>query len=263
MRNNLDIMDSEMPCPEASASETDEAITFLMALRERFQQMYNLYAADTAHINEVGHSTRFDEADDAVRVVAIKKEEEAEAAPALERKMACMKAVENIHEQETLHQEMRTFMQYMRSRFDKIVLQVWGRTSCEDLERPELVEQCNLVLRSSDVVQKFLHDGKTDDEVCDIMSAVTDLNRVDNLSCRLCNRLVEMVNHAVAQDMQQVQHVEGIIGDLCKAMPTDSMCQTFSQDYSVVVGWVKYSMPSHVICSRLTMCSAHSGISSP
>lgn len=118
--------------------------------------------------------------------------------------------------------------------------------------------QCKLVLKSSDAVQLYLLQGKTDDQVCDIMSIVSDLDPTNNLSCQLCQRLVQMVDQAVSQEVQQVEQVREIIGDLCDAMSTDSMCHTFLKNYDAIVDWVKHGTDSLVVCSRLAMCLAKS-----
>ncbi|CAI5744412.1 unnamed protein product [Peronospora destructor] len=163
--------------------------------------------------------------------------------PAAERKTACLKAMKILHEQEEL--EQKTLVKYIRSAFDMVSLQVWGRPSCNDLDRLELVDQCNFVLKSEDVVQLYLSEGKTDDQVCDIMSAVSDLDTKNNLCCQLCQRFVQMVDQAVSQEVQQVEQVREIIGDLCDAMSTDSMCHTFLKNYDAIVDW-QSSSGSHI-----------------
>jgi hypothetical protein len=114
------------------------------------------------------------------------------------------------------------------------------------------------VLSSEGVVRKFLEDGKTDDEVCDIMATVTDLEGADNLSCKLCQRFIEMVDQALAQEVQQVQQVRAIIGDLCDAMSADSMCHTFLKNYDAIVDWLKHGTDPLVVCERIAMCSPES-----
>ncbi|CAH0473940.1 unnamed protein product [Peronospora belbahrii] len=246
MRHSPDMTDDQMIGGiEENEKENDEIVSLMTALSEQFQRSSEMLQS-FFHLNDV---------DDAVRIVVIEQKEQD---PARDRKMACLKAVEKIHEDEELEQETMTFMTYIRSTFDKMSLQVWGGASCEDLDRPELVEQCNLVLKSKDVVQKYLLEGKTDGQVCDIISTVTDLDATDDFPCHLCQRFVQMVDHAVSQDMQQVEQVREIIGDVCDAMPADSMCHTVLKNYDAIVDWVKHGTDSLVVCSRLAICSADS-----
>ncbi|GMF46985.1 unnamed protein product [Phytophthora fragariaefolia] len=199
-------------------------------------------------------------ADDAVvRIVLI--EDEAQD-PAAERKRACLKALDKIHEQDAMLQQAQTLAQYFRSAFDLVSVQLWSEASCDDLGRPELVDQCNVVLNAEDVVRKFLQEGKTDDEVCDVMAVVSDLDGTDDLSCKLCQRFVQMVDQALAQEVQQVQQVRAIIGDLCDAMSADSMCHTFLKNYDAIVDWLKHGTDPLVVCSRIAMCSSDSGSAS-
>ncbi|KAG7383120.1 hypothetical protein PHYPSEUDO_003992 [Phytophthora pseudosyringae] len=238
---------AEMPCHHEQEQEGEDVAAGLMAaLNEQFQRSSELLQS----------FFRLDETqDDVVRVVILEEEED----PALERKRACLKALQKIHEQDELQAETETLMRFFRSAFDTVSLQVWGETSCEELERPELVEQCNLVVKSEDAVRKFLLEGKTDDEVCDIMSTVSDLEGADNLSCKLCQRFVQMIDQALAQEVQQVQQVRAIIGDLCDAMSSDSMCHTFLKNYDAIVDWLKHGTEPLVVCARIAMCSSESG----
>ncbi|KAF1792175.1 Saposin-like [Phytophthora cactorum] len=230
---------------EAAEEEEGEDITLgLMAvLNEQFQRSGELLQQPQNNV---------------VRVVVIEEELEEED-PGLERKRACLKALERLHEQDELQAETENLLKFFRSAVDMVSLQVWGEASCDDLERADLVEQCNLVLRSEDVARKFLLEGKTDDEVCDIMSVVSDLEGTDDLSCKLCQRFVQMIDQALAQEVQQVQQVRAIIGDLCDAMSTDSMCHTFLKNYDAIVDWLKHGTDPLVVCARIAMCSSDSG----
>ncbi|CAI5732068.1 unnamed protein product [Peronospora farinosa] len=250
MRYNPDVMDDDVPIPQEKKTEieTETASGLIAALTEHFHQSSAM----------VQSFLGFDSAEEVVRIVVIEEEKED---PALERKTACLKAMEIMHKQEELKQETETFMKYIRSAFDMVSLKIWGGPSCNDLDRLELVDQCNLVLKSEDAVQLYLLEDKTDDQVCDIMSVVSDLDTKNNLSCQLCQRFVQMVDQAVSQEMQQVEQVREIIGDLCDAMSTDSMCHTFLKNYDAIVDWVKHGTDSLVVCLRLTMCSADSSSS--
>ncbi|KAE9022588.1 hypothetical protein PR003_g12680 [Phytophthora rubi] len=230
----------------------DEAAGLMAALNDHFQRSSELLQ----RFFSLGTPQ---EADATVRIVLI--EEEAED-PALERKRACLKALEKIHEQDALQEQTEMLVQYFRSAFDVVSLQLWSGSSCEDLGRPELVDQCNVVLKAEDVAKKFLQEGKTDDEVCDIMSAVSDLEGTDDLSCKLCQRFVQMVDQALQQEVQQVQQVRAIIGDLCDAMAADSMCHTFLKNYDAIVDWLKHGTDPLVVCARIAMCSSDSGSAS-
>ncbi|KAL3660044.1 hypothetical protein V7S43_014966 [Phytophthora oleae] len=238
--------DAEMPCHNEQKSEGEDFTMGLMAaLNEQFQRSSELLQS----------YFRVEEPQsDVVRIVVLEVEED----PAQERKRACLKALERVHEQDKLQAEAETLIRYFRSAFDMVSLQVWGETSCEDLEQPELIDQCNLVLTSEDAVRKFLLEGKTDDQVCDIMSAVTDLEGTDDLTCKLCHRFVQMVDQALADEVQQVQQVRAIIGDLCDAMSADSMCHTFLKNFDAIVDWLKHGTDPLVVCSRIAMCSPDS-----
>eukprot|EP00644_Phytophthora_capsici_P013873 jgi/Phyca11/9660/fgenesh1_pm.PHYCAscaffold_40_\ len=229
--------DAEMPCHNEQKSEGDDFTMGLMsALNEQFQRSSELLQS----------FFRLEEPQsDAVRIVVLER--------------ACLKALERIHEQDELQTEAETLVKYFRSAFDMVSLQVWGETSCEDLEQPDLITQCNVVLESENVVRKFLQEGKTDDQVCDIMSTVTDLEGTDNLSCKLCQRFVQMVDQALVDQMQQVQQVRAIIGDLCDAMSADSMCHTFIKNFDAIVDWLKHGTDPLVVCSRIAMCTPDSG----
>ncbi|ETK78799.1 hypothetical protein L915_15262 [Phytophthora nicotianae] len=236
---------AEMPCHHEQEDEGEDFTLGLMAvLNEQFQRSSELLQS-FFNIEEPQ--------DDVVRVIVIEEED-----PAQERKRACLKALERIHEQDELLAETETLLKLFRSAVDMVSLQVWGEASCDDLERADLVEQCNVVLKSEDVARKFLLEGKADDEVCDIMSVVLDLEGTDDLSCKLCQRFVLMIDQALAQEVQQVQQVRAIIGDLCDAMSPDSMCHTFLKNYDAIVDWLKHGTDPLVVCARIAMCSSDS-----
>ncbi|KAI9994905.1 hypothetical protein PInf_011745 [Phytophthora infestans] len=237
---------AEMPCHHDQDGESEDITMGLMGvLNEQIQRsgelLQRFFSLDETQ-------------DDAVRVIVIEEEED----PALERKRACLKALERIHEQDELQAETETLLKLFRSAVDMVSLQVWGEASCDDLERADLVEQCNVVLKSKVVARKFLQEGKTDEEVCDIMSAVLDLEGTDNLSCKLCQRFVQMIDQALAQQVQQVQQVRAIIGDLCDAMSPDSMCHTFLKNYDAIVDWLIHGTDPLVVCARIAMCLSDS-----
>ncbi|EGZ06013.1 hypothetical protein PHYSODRAFT_551377 [Phytophthora sojae] len=252
MRHGMRAPNAAMPCDHER--DDDGAAGLMAALNEHFQRSSEMLQ----RFFSLGAPQ---EAEDAtVRIVLIEEEEPED--PALERKRACLKALEKIHEQDALQQQAETLMQYFRSAFGTVSLQLWSESSCEDLGRPELIEQCNVVLKAEDVVKKFLQEGKTDDEVCDAMSAVSDLEGTDNLSCKLCQRLVQMVDQALEQEVQQVEQVRAIIGDLCDAMAADSMCHTFLKNYDAIVDWLKHGTDPLVVCAQVAMCSSDSGSAS-
>ncbi|GMF22550.1 unnamed protein product [Phytophthora lilii] len=231
-----------MPCHHDEGE--GEAGGLMAALSEHFQR-------SGAMLQQFfGMAEPAEEADAAVRIVLIEQEVD----PALERKTACLKALEQMHEQDALQEQTETLLRYFRSAFDMVTLQFWGGASCDDLGRPELVEQVGRTIFCC-----LRSDADADDEVCDIMAAVSDLEGTDNLSCKLCQRFVQMVDQALAQEVQQVQQVRAIIGDLCDAMSADSMCHTFLKNYDAIVDWLKHGTDPLVICSRIAMCSSDSG----
>ncbi|KAG2791153.1 hypothetical protein JG687_00004345 [Phytophthora cactorum] len=249
-RSMRDTEAAKVPCHHEQEEEGEDITLGLMAvLNEQFQRSGELLQRFFS-LEEPQNNV--------VRVVVIEEELEEED-PGLERKRACLKALERLHEQDELQAETENLLKFFRSAVDMVSLQVWGEASCDDLERADLVEQCNLVLRSEDVARKFLLEGKTDDEVCDIMSVVSDLEGTDDLSCKLCQRFVQMIDQALAQEVQQVQQVRAIIGDLCDAMSTDSMCHTFLKNYDAIVDWLKHGTDPLVVCARIAMCSSDSG----
>ncbi|KAJ8533326.1 hypothetical protein ON010_g13928 [Phytophthora cinnamomi] len=71
-----------------------------------------------------------------------------------------------------------------------------------------------------------------------------------------------MVDQALQQEVQQVQQVRAIIGDLCDAMAADSMCHTFLKNYDAIVDWLKHGTDPLVVCSQIAMCSSDSGSAS-
>ncbi|KAL4169237.1 hypothetical protein KRP22_010160 [Phytophthora ramorum] len=233
--------DAEMPCHHDQ--EEEETAGLMAVLNEHFQRSSEM----------LQQFFSLGEPQEADVIVIIEAEEEDP------RKTACLKALEKIHEQDELQQQTETLAKYFRSALDVVSLQLWGAASCDDLERSELVEECNRVLSSEEVVKEFLQEGKTDDEVCDIMATVEDLEGADNLSCKLCQRFVQMVDQALSQEVQQVQQVRVIIGDLCDAMSTDSMCHTFLKNFDAIVVWLKHGTDPLVVCTRIAMCSPDSG----
>ncbi|CEG42474.1 Prosaposin [Plasmopara halstedii] len=171
-----------------------------------------------------------------------------------DRKRACMKAVQNIHEQDQLQTETKTLLDIFRPVLGVISLRIWGESSCDDLELVDLVMQCKSIVDAKDTVKKLLMMDKTDDEVCEVMQIVSDLENANNLSCKLCERFVDMVDQALSQEVQQVQQVRAIIGDLCDAMSADSQCHTFLKNYDEVVDMLKHDTDPLVICTRIAMC---------
>ncbi|CAI5711367.1 hypothetical protein KXD40_001530 [Peronospora effusa] len=243
--------DGETTNPNENEIKTEATTSLMEALSKHFQHSSEML--QNYFHNEADASPRFNEADDVVRIVVIEQEVED---PAVQRKTACLKAMEITRKKEELVKQTESLMRYIRTAFDMVSLRVWGGPSCNDLDRPELVEQCNFVLKSESVVQLYLLEGKTDDQVCDIMSAVTHLNTEENLSCQLCQRFIQMVDQAVSKEGQQVEYVRDIIGHLGAVMSTDSMCLTFYNNYDTIVELVKYGTQSGAVCSRLTMCSS-------
>ena len=122
------------------AKETETATDLIAALTEHFQRSSAM----------LQHFLGFNSGTEVVRIVV---REQAEENPAVERKTACVKAMEIMHDQKELEHETETLMQYIRSAFDLVSIQVWGGPSCTDLGRPELVDQvqdlvldCHLLL---------------------------------------------------------------------------------------------------------------------
>ncbi|KAI9906599.1 hypothetical protein PsorP6_003353 [Peronosclerospora sorghi] len=241
---SFDTSDDGMPCHHDAESE-EESGGVMATLNEEFQR-------SRAFLQSFFGSMEENEQVDSVDIVVI----EQEANPAFDRKMACMKALETIHEEDKHLDEAESLLKSLQSVVDMVIVRVWGGASCDDLSDPELVEQCNFVLKSEGAVRKYLQQGKTDDQVCDLLSPVSDLMVTDDLSCRLCERFVQMVEQTMAQEVQQVQQVREIIGDLCDAMSADSMCHTFLQKFDAIVDWVKHGTAPVEICLRIAMCLA-------
>lgn len=121
--------------------------------------------------------------------------------------------------------------------------------------------QCMRIAGMEDELQAFLDQGKSDAEICEIVTAdafavATDAAEVGGeLSCTMCQRFVQMVDQALEQQVQTVEQVRAIIGDLCNAMAEDSMCHTFLKHYDEVVDWLKHGTDPMVVCTYLTMCT--------
>ncbi|CAI5744403.1 unnamed protein product [Peronospora destructor] len=124
VRYSPDVTDGDMPMSPEKKIET--ATGLIAALANHFQPSRAMLSSFLG----------FDDADEVVRIVVIEQEEED---PAVERKTACLKAMEILHEQEEL--EQKTLVKHIHSAFDMVSLQVWGRPSCNDLDRSELVDQ--------------------------------------------------------------------------------------------------------------------------
>lgn len=216
----------------------------MAALNEQVQKaevmLQRFFSTDVSH-------------DDVVRVVVIEDDVKVKDLT-VERKRACMKALQTIHEQDQLQTETETLSLLFRPVVDMISLRVWGEASCDDLKRADLVQQCTTILDSKDTIKELVSKGKTDDEVCELVPIVSDLKKADTLSCKLCERFVQMVSQAMAQEVQQVQEVRAIIGDLCDAMSADSKCHTFLKNFDDIVDWLKHDTEPLVICTRISMC---------
>ncbi|KAG2531530.1 hypothetical protein JM16_001011 [Phytophthora kernoviae] len=237
--------EGEMPCHH---EETDATAGLMAVLNEQFQHSSEL----------LQRLFSFGEAQESVPVVQIMVIEEEENPKALDHQRACLKAMERLHEQDQLKEEEETLMTHFRSMFEMVSVHFFDETSCDDLEQPELIEECNHVLNEEDVVRKFLQEGKTDEEVCDIMTTVAELEGSDDLSCVLCQRFVQMVRQALEQEVQQVQQVRAIIGDLCNAMSAESMCHTFLKNFDTIVDWLNHGTDPLVVCTQIAMCSLDS-----
>ncbi|RLN98745.1 hypothetical protein BBJ28_00005350, partial [Nothophytophthora sp. Chile5] len=263
---------SEKPCHHDGTGHDEESDGLTAILNEQFQRSSEMLQRFFGYAEA-------QEATPSMRVVVLEEEEEEE--PALldgqEQKMACMTAMTRLHEQDELKQQEETLMTYFRAAFQVISLHYWDETSCDDLGRQQLIDEvsasCNRVLSSEEAVREYLQAGKTDEEVCEFMAPAPEDDALegeivvidfesegdDNLSCKLCQRFVQMVDQALAQEVQQVQQVRAIIGDLCDAMAKDSMCHTFLNNYDAIVEWLKHGTDPIVVCDRISMCSADSG----
>lgn len=119
-------------------------------------------------------------------------------------------------------------------------------------------------------IRAYLYEGKSDAEVCELLAiapivedeGVYELEDCSGegqvageLSCTMCQRFVQMVDQALADQVQQVEQVRQIIGDLCDAMSADSMCHVFLKHYDEVVDWLKHGTDPLVVCTWLSMCT--------
>lgn len=177
-----------------------------------------------------------------------------------EHELACLVAVQHVEEKTLLRMETQR-LQRLRSPLlaQLVAMEGAGETRCEELVSAPLVAECERVVALEDDITRMLEDGKSHEQVCDVVRAMQDMAIVVEdtpLSCKLCKRFVQMVVQAIAQDMQQVQQVREILGDLCDSMSAESMCHTFLKQYDDVVNWLKHGTDSEVVCERLTMCTA-------
>lgn len=120
-----------------------------------------------------------------------------------------------------------------------------------------------------DELRAFLDEGKSDAEVCEIVTAAAASGAIEDeweledcseagseLSCTMCKRFIQMVDQALEQQAQGIEQVRAIIDDLCQAMAEDSMCHIFLKHYDEIVDWLKHGTDPDVVCVWLQMCSA-------
>ena len=73
--------------------------------------------------------------------------------------------------------------------------------------------------------------GTTNDAICAALAPSSDASAISEedppLSCKLCKRFVQMVKMALEQDVQKVEVVRQIIGDICDSMSTESNVSLF------------------------------------
>ncbi|GLD94431.1 hypothetical protein PINS_up003042 [Pythium insidiosum] len=201
-----------------------------------------------------------------MRVIVVDDEEpQREDAPLTdsERSLACRVALRRLEEQRALQKEQQRWTSRLRASYHNAVRLVSFRfhdeTTCQDLERTELVQVCERVLGLADDVNALWEEGKSDEEVCEALQSPSEA--LENelvgspLSCKLCQRFVEMVANAVKQDLAQVEQVREILGDMCDSMSEDSMCHVFLKRYDDVVEWVKRGTDPQYVCSQLAMCA--------
>uniref|UniRef100_M4BAK8 Saposin B-type domain-containing protein n=1 Tax=Hyaloperonospora arabidopsidis (strain Emoy2) TaxID=559515 RepID=M4BAK8_HYAAE len=186
---------------------------------------------------------------DIVRIIMIDEED-----PAAASKRACSKALTVIAEQDELFEQADSLLRDFESAFGLDSPKPQSRASCEDLGLAELMAQCEFVVESKDMVLQLSRQGRTEDQVCDVMNVVSDLKAVDTLSCGLCHRLVQMVTQALTNEVQQVEQVREIIGDVCDVTLDDSMCHTFLNKFDDIVEWLRHDTDPVVVCLRLAMC---------
>ncbi|KAJ0411883.1 hypothetical protein ATCC90586_005978 [Pythium insidiosum] len=188
------------------------------------------------------------------------------AVTASERALACRVALRRLEEQRALQKEQQRWTSRLRASYHNAVRLVSFRfhdeVSCQDLERDELVQECERVLGLAADVDALWQEGKSDDEVCEALQAPSEelekQSAESPLSCKLCQRFVEMVEKAIKQDLAQVEQVREILGDLCDSMSEDSMCHVFLKNYDEVVEWLKEGSDPQFVCSHLTMCTKKS-----
>ncbi|KAF1320429.1 Proactivator polypeptide, partial [Globisporangium splendens] len=180
-----------------------------------------------------------------------------------EQQLACLTAVQVLHERDELKQERQQLAKRLRSPFKRafqvLSLQYDDETSCEDLEDVRLVDECVRVLDMEDEVREFMTRGRSDEQVCTLVRETYPVETQQvggELSCKLCKRFVQMVVQALEQEMSSVEQVREIIGDICDSMSADSMCHTFLKQYDQIVEWLKHGTDPVVVCLQLTMCPA-------
>ncbi|TDH73297.1 uncharacterized protein CCR75_007725 [Bremia lactucae] len=230
--------DISPPIDDKKGTEDDMISDFMVALNQPFQAsgewLQRLLSPDKSNT-------------EVLRIVFTENESDKnDSAP--DSKRACLKALEKIHGQDPLDSVTGVSLDLFWS-----IFRTGTEASCDDLETTDLVRECNVIVESA-YVMELVSEGKTDLEVCDIMSVVPDDNRADKLSCKLCKRFVQMVDEAIVQEGQEVQQVRDIIGDLCDAMSPDSKCHSFLKNYDAIVEWLKHDTEPLVVCARIEMC---------
>lgn len=191
-----------------------------------------------------------------------------------EQQLACLGALAVLRQRDALKSERHELTQRLRTplrrayhvqtRHDDVESDV----SCDDFDDARLVTGCHRFVDMEQAVRAFLLRGRSDEQVCALVTQQPleeadkgdkgdkgDVAAVDSeLSCKLCQRFVKMVNDALAQEVSQVQVVREIIGDICDSLSPDSRCHAFLNQYDQIVQWLKQGTDPLLVCTRITMC---------
>ncbi|TMW68327.1 hypothetical protein Poli38472_005795 [Pythium oligandrum] len=199
--------------------------------------------------------------EEGVRVILLDVTDEESAATLREdeRLLACDVALKRLEEQRMVQEETERIHSRLRSSFRNALgmmnVQLLDETRCEDLEQPLLVDECNRVVAMDDEIAKFLSQGKTKQEICELVKKPETKAQDPPLTCKLCKRFVQMLDQAIEQDLAQVEQVRAIIGDICDSMSADSMCHTFIKRFDDIVAWLRHGTDPSVVCARVSMCT--------
>ena len=86
----------------------------------------------------------------------------------------------------------------------------------------------------------------------------SDTNNTGNLTCSLCQVLVNVVNNQIKHGNHTIIEITQVIKDICSMIkgPSGDTCVLVVENIQNIVEWITSNMTSNVICEKLHLCNS-------